>query len=58
VEGAPADLVVFDAGASWTVTAEALASRGKNTPLLGRPLPGRILLTVADGRLAYRDPAA
>ncbi len=57
-EGAPADLVVFDAGAGWTVTAAALASRGRNTPLLGRELPGRVLLTVAGGRLAYRDAEA
>ncbi len=57
VEGAPADLVVVDAGDRWLVTADALASRGKNTPLLGRELPGRILLTVAQGRLAYRDAA-
>lgn len=55
VEGAPADLVVVDAGDRWHVTSDALASRGKNTPLLGRDLPGRILLTVAQGRLAYRD---
>ncbi len=58
VEGAPADLVVLDAGAPWRVTADALASRGRNTPLLGRELPGRVLLTVAGGRLAYRDPEA
>jgi dihydroorotase len=58
VEGAPADLVVVDAGATWSVTAEALASRGKNTPLLGRELPGRVLVTVADGRLAWREPEA
>lgn len=53
VEGALADLVVLDAGATWTVTAEAVASRGKHTPLLGRELPGRVLLTVAGGRVAY-----
>lgn len=53
VEGAPADLVVFDRSASWTVEGSALASRGKNTPLTGRELPGRVLLTVAGGRLAY-----
>jgi dihydroorotase-like cyclic amidohydrolase len=35
------------------VTADALASRGKNSPLLGRQLPGRVLLTVAAGRVAY-----
>ncbi len=56
VEGAPADLVVFDRSESWTVTAEGLASRGKNTPLLGRELPGRVLLTIAGGRLAYEAP--
>ena len=53
VEGAPADLVVFDRSDSWTVTAESLASKGKNSPLVGRALPGRVLLTVAGGRLAY-----
>ncbi len=57
-EGAPADLVVFDAGASWTVSADALRSKGKNTPLLGRELPGRVLVTVAGGKLAYRDSEA
>jgi len=58
VEGAPADLVVFDASGLWTVGAASLASRGTNTPLLGRDLPGRVLLTVAGGRLAYRDAEA
>jgi dihydroorotase len=53
IEGAPADLVVFDRGDSWTVTADALASRGKNTPLLGTTLPSRVLLTMAGGRVAY-----
>jgi dihydroorotase len=53
VEGAPADLVVFDRSDAWTVEAGALSSRGKNTPLLGRELGGRVVLTVAAGRLAY-----
>jgi dihydroorotase len=56
-EGAPADLVVVDAGDRWRVTADALTSQGKNTPLLGLDLPGRILVTVAQGRLAYADEA-
>ena len=58
LEGAHADLVVVDAGAGWQVICDALASRGKNTPLLGRDLPGRILFTVAQGRLAYSDADA
>jgi dihydroorotase len=53
VEGAPADLVVFDRSERWTVTPDALASRGKNTPLLGMDLAGRVLVTVAGGRVAY-----
>jgi dihydroorotase len=55
IEGAPADLVAFDRGESWTVTADSLVSRGKNTPLLGMALPGRVLVTMADGRVAYQD---
>ena len=53
VEGAPADLVVFDRSERWSVRAEALASKGKNSPLLGMDLPGRVLLTMAAGTLAY-----
>ena len=53
VEGALADLVVFDRSESWTVSSASLASKGKNTPLVGRDLPGRVLMTLARGRLAY-----
>lgn len=52
--GEPADLVVVDAGASWSVTATSLASKGKNTPLLGRDLPGVVRLVLAGGRVAYQ----
>ncbi len=58
VEGAPADIVVFDRAERWTVTADGLASRGKNSPLLGRALSGEVMVTLADGRLAYEAPDA
>ncbi|MHB8960569.1 MAG: dihydroorotase [Candidatus Limnocylindrales bacterium] len=51
--GEPANLVVVDAGAVWTVDAASLASKGKNTPLLGRALPGVVRLVLANGRVAY-----
>jgi dihydroorotase len=57
-EGAAADLVVFDRADGWKVTPESLISKGKNSPLIGRQLPGRVLLTIAGGRLAYEDPSA
>jgi dihydroorotase len=53
VEGAPADLVVFDRSEGWAVDAGSLASRGKNSPLIGRDVPGRVLLTIAAGRVAW-----
>jgi dihydroorotase len=53
VEGEPADLVVFDRSESWSVSAEALRSRGKNSPLIGHELPGVVLLTIAAGRVAF-----
>jgi dihydroorotase len=56
VEGEPADLVVFDGAERWTVTTETLASKGKNSPLIGMELNGRVLLTIASGRLAYEAP--
>ena len=58
IEGAPADLVVFDRSDRWPVTPASQRSKGKNSPLIGRELPGRVLLTIAGGRLAYEDPNA
>jgi dihydroorotase len=55
--GAPADLVVVDRSATWTVTPASLRSRGKNSPLLGRELRGVVRLTLAGGRVAHEDPA-
>jgi dihydroorotase len=56
--GAPADLVVFDRGARWTVEPAALLTRGWGGPLLGRSLPGTVLLTIAGGRLAFEAQTA
>ncbi len=54
----PDDLIVVDPSLEWTVTAEALASKGKNTPLLGRRLRGKVIAAVVDGELRYRDDDA
>jgi dihydroorotase len=53
--GSGADLVVFDPAARWRVEAAGLASASSNTPLLGMELPGVVRMTVAGGRIAYRD---
>lgn len=51
--GRPADICLFDPDASWRVTAEALRSRGKNTPFLGYELTGQVRLTLVGGRVVY-----
>ena len=53
--GSTADLVVFDPAARRQVQASGLASASGNTPLLGMELPGVVRLTVAGGRITYRD---
>lgn len=53
--GTEANLIVFDRDDRWVVGAASLRSRGRNTPLLGRALPGRVLLTIARGRLAWSE---
>lgn len=55
--GAEANLVVFDRGDSWVVDAGSLRSRGRNTPLVGRSLPGQVIVTIARGRLAWSQVA-
>ena len=54
----PDDLIVVDPSREWTVSAAALVSKGKNTPLLGRTLRGRVIAAVMDGEARYRDDAA
>ena len=54
-EGSVAELVVFDPAARWRVEASDLASASSNTPLLGMELPGVVRMTVAGGRITYRE---
>ena len=56
VPGRPSDLVLIDPSASWTVRAEAFASRSRNCPFEGQTLRGRILLTTASGRVTHIEP--
>jgi dihydroorotase len=53
-QGACADVVIFDPDEEWTVDAAAFLSQGKNTPLDGATLRGRVKLTLAGGVEAYR----
>ncbi|MBM4396047.1 MAG: dihydroorotase [Deltaproteobacteria bacterium] len=51
--GRPADLVLLDRAVEWEVTPAALASRGKNTPFLGKTLVGRPVMTIRGGEATF-----
>jgi dihydroorotase len=48
--GEPANLVLVDPEARWTVVPAELASRSRNTPFAGRTLPARVVATFLRGR--------
>ena len=53
--GSPADVTVFDTEAEWVVNSAEFASKGKNTPLEGARLKGRVMATIVDGTIVYKD---
>jgi dihydroorotase len=55
VEGAPANVTVFDPEARWTVDPAAMHSKSKNTPFAGKELRGKVVHTIYQGRFTVRD---
>jgi dihydroorotase len=51
--GAPADVVVFDPAAEWTVRPEQFYSKSRNTPFAGRRLRGRAETTIVRGQVVF-----
>jgi dihydroorotase len=54
-KGAPANICVADLSATWEVGDAGYESRSINSAFAGRTLTGRVLVTVADGAVAYRE---
>src|SRR5439155_17757392 len=55
--GAPADLVLVDLTADWTVGEAGYHSRAEHCAFDGRTVRGRVLLTVAGGAVAHQVKA-
>jgi dihydroorotase len=53
--GAPADITIFDPDREWVVDTGNFASKGKNTPLNGSVLKGRVMATIFNGNPVYMD---
>jgi dihydroorotase len=56
--GEPANLVVFDPAAEWTVVPAKLASKSRNTPYAGRTLRGKVRHTILNGTPTVINSAA
>jgi len=53
--GVPADVTLFNPALNWIVDTKAFASKGKNTPLAGSVLKGKVMATISQGKLVYKD---
>jgi len=53
--GAAADVTIFDSEREWVVDTKTFASKGRNTPLAGSVLKGKVMATIAQGKLVYKD---
>lgn len=54
-EGEPANLVVIDPAASWTVRGTELASIARNSPYEGMRLTGQVRTTIRRGRITAQE---
>ena len=52
--GGIADLVIFDAKETWTVT-ENFKSKASNSPFIGDTLTGKVKYTICSGKIVYSD---
>ena len=53
--GKRADLVIFDPAREWTYRARDVRSKSANSPFIGRPLTGKVVMTVYRGAIVFQD---
>jgi dihydroorotase len=53
--GTEADITVFDPEREWVVDTKDFASKGRNTPLEGEKLKGKVTATIYQGKIVYKD---
>lgn len=53
-KGAPADIVLLDPEARWTIDPAAFHSKSRNTPFGGREVRGRAVATIVGGQVVFR----
>jgi dihydroorotase len=56
-KGAPADLLLFDPDRPGRIEVDRFRSKSKNSPFDGRPVQGKVLRSIVDGRSVYSAEA-
>jgi dihydroorotase len=53
--GTTANITILDPDREWIVNSRNFASKGKNTPYDGCQFKGKVMATVANGKIVYMD---
>jgi dihydroorotase len=53
--GAPADIVIFDPEREWTLKADGMATKSRNTPFDGWNLVGKAIRTLVGGIVVWEE---
>lgn len=54
-EGHPADIIVVDVEHAYKIDKTKFASKGRNTPFDGWNVKGKVLYTICDGKIVYKE---
>lgn len=57
-QGNVADIAIIDPNYEWVVRPEDMLTKGKNTPLVGSTLVGKVQATISNGNIVYQDNAS
>ena len=54
-EGSAADLVIADIDQEYVIDSDKFLSKGKNTPFNGKKVRGKVLYTLCNGKVVYKE---
>ena len=51
--GSVADITIFDPNYDWIVNSDNFVSKGKNTPIEGQMMKGKVIMTLVKGNVVF-----
>jgi dihydroorotase len=54
-KGGPADIAIFNPNKEWKIDSTSFVSMGKNSPFHGQDVKGKVIATLYQGHIAYKD---